>query len=98
MATKTIYGTVAQDGRVISGSGFLVQRQNDGIYVIDFEPGFSNIPAVVGTQTGYGDLGQNPLDGVIFPYINQGAVTAITAGADGRKQDRQFSFIAIGEE
>jgi hypothetical protein len=98
MATKTIYGTVASDGRIISGSGFISQRQNNGTYVIDFEPGFSNIPAIVGSQTGYGNINENPLDGIVFPYLNQGSATALTGDSSGGKTDRQFSFIAIGEQ
>ncbi|WP_299627981.1 hypothetical protein [uncultured Tenacibaculum sp.] len=98
MATKTIYGTVSSNGSIISGSGFIVQKQNTGTYLIDFEPGFSQTPAVVGSQTGYGSIDENPLDNVVFPYINQGSTTALTADSSGHKKDRQFSFIAIGEQ
>ena len=98
MVTKTIYGTVSKDGEIISGTGFLVERQSTGTYLIDFEPGFANVPSVVGSQTGYGKIDENTLDSVVFPYINRGSATVLTGNASGDKRDRQFSFTAIGEQ
>ena len=97
MSVTTIYGTVSAQGNKISGSsGFSVQKQSTGTYHIDFETNFSEIPAIVGSQTGFG-TGQLPTDVVDFPFLQEGYATAITGDAHRNFEDRQFSFIAIGK-
>ena len=96
MSATTIYGTVSAEGNKISGSGFSVSKQSTGKYLIDFENNFSEIPAIVGSQTGFGD-GQIPSDVIDFPFLQEGHATAITGDGLHKLQDRQFSFIAIGK-
>lgn len=91
-----VYGTIAADGAIVYGEGFTCSRQGDGQYLIDFEPSFSSLPAIVGSQTGYGDLDENTQDNVIFPFLSTGSATALTGDKGGSATDRQFSFIAVG--
>ncbi len=95
--TATIYGTIGKDGNIISGSGFEVTKQQTGQFTIDFEQNFNDIPAIVSSQTGYGNLDENTMDNVVFPFLSAGSATAITGDASGHPSSRQFSFIAIGE-
>lgn len=97
MSTNTIYGTVSSDGKKISGSGFSVNKQTTGTYLIDFNDNFSEIPAIVGSQTGFGE-GEGPTDVIDFPFLQKGSATAITGDGRFNLSDRQFSFIAIGSE
>lgn len=95
--TVTVYGTIGKDGKAISGSGFESSAQKTGQYLIDFDQKFIDIPAIVGSQTGWNDLDENPLDNVVFPLLNISSATALTGGSNGALSNRQFSFIAIGE-
>lgn len=96
METQTIWGTVAEDGSIISGTGFSIMRQNEGNYLITFSLPFSGTPAIVGSQTGMGFGGQVPLDGIVFPFLDSQSATAFTADQHGVLKDRQFSFIVMG--
>ncbi|PTW61744.1 hypothetical protein C8N35_102460 [Breoghania corrubedonensis] len=94
--TKTVWGTVSGNGDLLAGAGCTISKQGTGIYVIDFTTSFSGVPALVGSQTGFGSQGQSPLDNVAFPFLTGGTATAVTGDNQGSKEDRQFSFIAIG--
>ena len=95
--TVTIYGTIGKDGSRISGSGFESSKQESGQFLIDFDQKFKDIPAIVGSQTGWGNLDQNPLDNVVFPFLTTSSATALTGSSNGGHSSRQFSFIATGE-
>ena len=99
MSINTIYGTVSAKGNKISGSGFSVKKKSKstGTYLISFDNEFSEIPAIVGSQTGYGDE-EYPVDILDFPHLQKGGATVITGDGPGNFSDRQFSFIAIGQE
>ncbi|MFY0631603.1 MAG: hypothetical protein JXR05_14605 [Flavobacteriaceae bacterium] len=97
MATKTIWGTVAGNGRIISGSGFSVRKEEKGRYLIGFDTNFSRVPAIVGSHTGHKNLGQNTKDNVVFPFLSVSSATAKVGDYNGNPVDFQFSFIAIGE-
>lgn len=92
----TISGVVNANGSIASGSGFSVTRQTTGQYVIDFTQAFSELPAIVGSQTQFGNIGQNTRDNVVFPFVSNGSATALTGDSNGSHTDRSFSFIAIG--
>lgn len=95
--TVTVYGTIDKDGNKVSGSGFESSKQKSGQFLIDFDQKFNAIPAIVGSQTGYDEQNENPLDNVVFPFLNTGSATANTGDASGGLSSRQFSFIAMGE-
>ncbi|MDJ0903195.1 MAG: hypothetical protein QNJ55_30795 [Xenococcus sp. MO_188.B8] len=96
MATMRIWGVVNSDGTVNSGGGFSINHQGDGEYIISFSTAFSGIPAIVGNQVLFGRPNQNPLDGLVFPFLDSGSATVLTSNANGAKVDRSFAFIAIG--
>ena len=98
MSTNIVWGVVNKDGTInSSGGGFSITHEGEGEYIISFSPEFSATPAITGSQVLYESQGQWPTDGVVFPYLNKGAATAITGGGtDGNRSDRSFSFIAIG--
>lgn len=91
-----IYGTIDKTGAVKSGSGFVCQRQSEGNYVVIFSQAFTDTPAVVGNQTGYGSIGESTLDQVVFPLVTNVSFTALTGLPSGSASDRGFSFIAAG--
>ncbi len=96
MSDMMVSGVIASDGSKVSGHGFSVTSQGSGEYIISFSPPFSEIPAIVGSQVNFGSAGQDTRDGVVFPYVNAGAATALTGGSDGGHTNRTFAFIARG--
>ncbi|MBB6252165.1 hypothetical protein [Nitrospirillum iridis] len=93
-----IWGNVSANGDIVSGSGnFLVSNTSGGHYNISFNTAFSQVPTVCGSQTMFGSSAEWPTDNVVFPFINNDSVTAITGlGTDGSQSNCSFSFIAIG--
>ncbi|MEO1432843.1 MAG: hypothetical protein AAFS12_00945 [Cyanobacteria bacterium J06632_19] len=47
-----IYGGIGEDGNTFSGEGFKSQRLTEGLYVVEFDTPFANMPAVVCTING----------------------------------------------
>jgi hypothetical protein len=95
---EIIWGAINANGTISSsGGGFSVTRQGNGQYVISFRSLFQTVPSIVGSQTNYGNLGESPVDNVAFPLVDTGAATAITGDSQGNRQDRNFSFIAVGK-
>ena len=90
-----------------SGSGnFKVVRVAGGIYIIDFNDGlFKNTPALCTTQQysgndkwdDFGSPGGSTLDNVTIIAIDKAHVKLKTGDMEGVGQDRNFSFIAIGD-
>lgn len=104
MAT-IIWGVVKADGTILSGStgngtgyNFNVVNQSAGVYQIQFDDDFDATPAITGSQVLWGNLGQNSLDNIVFPYLNENGATAIVGDSNGSHQNRSFSFIAIGPD
>lgn len=94
---EILWGAINANGTISSsGGGFSVTRQGAGQYVISFRSLFQTIPSIVGSQTSYGNLGESPVDNVVFPLVDTGSATAITGDSNGNHQDRNFSFIAVG--
>lgn len=96
MASMTVWGVVNANGTVAAGSGFTVTSQGSGEYIISFSPAFSSMPAIVGSQANFGSTSQDTRDNIVFPYVNNGAATALTGDSGGNHTNRSFSFIAMG--
>jgi hypothetical protein len=102
--TITAFGTT--NPKIHSGSGnFNVVRVAGGIYLIDFSDGlFSDTPALCATQQysgddkwdDFGSPGGSTLDNVTIIAIDSAHVKLKTGDIKGVGQDRNFSFIAIG--
>jgi len=99
----TAYGTT--EPTIESGSGFSVERQAKGIYQIEFSPGFNKMPALTATQQYSGNnnwhntssQGGDTRDNVTIISISTIHARVKTGDNNGVAQDRNFSFIAIGE-
>jgi hypothetical protein len=68
-----------------------------GQYLIDFDFKATTIPAIVGSQTNSGNVGEANTDGIVFPRLDQQGATAITGDNTGAQQNRSFSFIAASD-
>jgi hypothetical protein len=102
---RTVWGSVNADSSIASGShesggegfDFTVTNTRAGVYVVGFlGVAFKRLPAVVATQSRGGSTDEWNTDGVVVPMISQGSATIVTGSADASKQNRSFSFIAIG--
>jgi len=84
-----VRGTVGQLGTVVSGEGWSVFKEMDGIYRITFDKSFSDIPTV--TATSFSNY--NAVVGNI--HTTNCDVYILDAIGGGHKS--HFSFIAIGQ-
>lgn len=91
-----VYGSIDKNGRITSGSNFSCHRESNGTYRIVFSLPFSEAPAVVGSQTNFGSMGESTLDQITFPFVYKDSCTVLTGGSSGNAEDRSFSFIAVG--
>ncbi len=93
--STTVYGVVAKDASVITGTGFSVLNPAQGEYTITFDQAFPDTPAAVATQGGNFNDPQNS-DGIAIGTLNSKSMIVSTGDGGGNAQNRQFSFIAIG--
>ncbi len=106
---KIVWGTVCRDGKIHSGSGFMVTHDKEGIYSIMFKNDpFANPPAVVVTQLFCGNSkpdswdeftfsGGDPRDNAVLIALDESRFKVKTGcGGDGDTASRNFSFVAIG--
>ena len=97
----TAYGTKSP---TIAGSGATILRDEQGIYYIDFQVKFTNIPAFVATQQysandkwdDTSSKGGDTRDNVTIIALSATHAKVKTGDSGGNAQDRNFSFIAIG--
>ncbi len=94
---RIIRGTVSHSGTALRGSGFTVQKIDEGKYTVTFTTPFSAIPTV--TATGTRDSGNFVVTANIDAQasITTSQVTIVTWDHDfGDFYDSRFDFIAIG--
>ena len=91
------FATVNADGTPVSKHRANVNRIGLGVYEIFFEPAFSSVPAIVGSQTRWDHADQSSLDNIAFPFVSKDGATAVLGSNTGDRDDRPFSFIAVGE-
>src|SRR6185436_5356939 len=100
----TAFGTT--NPSIHSGNGFTVVRVDRGVYLIDFKDGlFNDTPALVATQqysgnsnwNDFSSVGGNTKDNVTIIALDRIHAKLKTGDNDGNQQDRNFSFIAIGD-
>lgn len=102
MAQIIIWGAINSDGSIANGSqanpgshNFSVSHVGTGTYNLFFLPAFSGLPAISGSQWGFG-TSQDTRDNVTFPVLSNAAATVFTGDSSGNRSNRKFSFIAIG--
>jgi len=89
---RIVRGTVGPSGRVYSGTGFSVFSPNAGVYIITFNPPFSDFPAVTAmAQSGYyvGFSGTAATNQVVLNVLGQTFTGPVLTS-------EPFNFIAIG--
>jgi hypothetical protein len=99
MAERTIWGVVASNAKIVSGSGFKVDHSNTGLYTILFEEPFHVIPAISATQIFPDDVnsqGGDTRDNAVLVGVVNDRFRVKTGGSDGKGADRHFSFVAMG--
>jgi hypothetical protein len=99
MADRTVWGFVSPEGNILSGTGFLVDRSNTGLYSILFEHPFNVVPAVVATQVYPNDVssqGGDTRDNAVIVGIATHRVRVKTGNGEGKADNRYFTFIATG--
>jgi hypothetical protein len=100
MTTPTfIYGTVADDGGIVSGTGFQVVKGGaTGLWDILFSSAFNTSPAVTAIQVsgGLDNSAQNSLNNSVVTYIDSFKFQILTGDNHGESTWRGFSFIAAG--
>ncbi|WP_343693970.1 hypothetical protein [Chitinophaga sp.] len=99
--TTIIGGTVDPYGKIVSGTGFKVDKNGTGIFTILFDKTFSAVPAVSATQIFNNDPvnwpdGGDTLDNAVLVFIQKDRFRVKTGSSDGIVKDRFFSFIACG--
>jgi hypothetical protein len=96
MPTQTVFGVVGPDGSKLSGSGFTVRNVQTGLFRITFDQQFSSFPAVVATQGG-NIRDPDTRDGIVVGNLGRDKCDIITGTEEGKEQNRQFSFTAMGD-
>jgi hypothetical protein len=89
---RTLRGMIrGSDAHIVTGSGFTVVRNNTGVYVVNFQTWFSDIPAVVVTPVHNAGL---------FWYVNSlgnNDFVVVFVQPNGTPQDpNYFNFVAAG--
>jgi hypothetical protein len=97
MTTTTVFGVVPANIPSLGykGKGFTVSLHGDGEYAIAFDPMFADVPAVIVTQGG-NYIHPDTTDGTVIGTLTSSQCTVLTGNHDGGRQNRQFSFIAMG--
>lgn len=90
-----ISGVVNSDGTIRAGIGFKVFKAAGGVYGVSFDRDFKEIPAV--TTAVVNDANLSLLDQSQVSALGRGQVTILTGRGDGAREDRPFTFIAVGE-
>ena len=100
------YGNINANGTKKSGSGdwtVVKDSGSKGGYTIIFEPPFKTMPTVVTDQNypGWSDFnksGGDSRDNTVIIALSNEKCKLKTGDSHGNGQDRNFTFIAIGEQ
>jgi hypothetical protein len=100
-ALRIIRGCVNPPNSVGLGAGYTVTHVNTGVYDINFNTPFNNIPVVVVTQLYPGgdpnaSQGGSTLDNSTIVGISTTKARIKTGDGAGNPSDRIFAFIAVG--
>ena len=106
MAFTQLYGTVKENGDPGQNarSGGWDSRPaggGDGLYLITFEPSFTEAPTVVVTQIYPDSLsssGGDTRDNAVIVGIDNNEVKIKTGNSSGNGTNRKFAFIALGNQ
>lgn len=101
MSDKIIWGCVNGDGSIHSGAGFSIDSETNGVYTVTYREPFTEPPAVVLTQNyrdwdQFGYNGGDTRDNSVLIAADVFKFKAKMGGSDGKGEERNFTFIAIG--
>jgi hypothetical protein len=102
MAQHIIWGCINADGSIYNGTNFTPVPGPKGTYDIVYSTPFKSTPAVVTLQNykGWNDFssdGGNTKDNTVLVASDRQKCKIITGDNDGKKENRNFTFLAIGE-
>ena len=103
MAQHIIWGCVNKNGTIYSGTGFTPVANGDGFYEVVFTPvQFKTTPSVVTLQnhadwTNWTYTNGNTRDNTVLIAVDRTKFKVATGNGDGKRTDRNFCFIAVGE-
>ncbi|HSS51767.1 MAG TPA: hypothetical protein VLX28_22720 [Thermoanaerobaculia bacterium] len=102
MAQQIVWGCVNANGTTHSGTGFTTVPNPPGVYDVVFSIPFNSTPAVVAIQNykHWNDFtynGGDTRDNTVLIASDRTKFKLETGENDGKKSDRNFSFIAVGE-
>ncbi|MEL7036606.1 MAG: hypothetical protein AAFO04_13435 [Cyanobacteria bacterium J06592_8] len=92
---RHVYGLVDDRGSIIQGSGFRVQRFDNGFYLVEFSTPFNSVPVVVATTFGHPWSTFN-ISTAIADDVSSHHFFCLTSTPE-RGVDCGFSFIVIGD-
>lgn len=101
MADRIMWGAINANGTIQAGSGFDCKKVGTGEYLVDWDTPFSSMPAVLLTQNyrnwdAFDYDGGDTRDNAVLIAADGNAFKLETGGSDGKRSDRNFTFIAIG--
>lgn len=103
MAQRILYGNINADGKKYSGStGWKPHKDTSpGVYLIDFDPAFADVPTVILTQNykSWDDFtygGGKTTDNAVLIAVDSGLCKYVTGDSGGGHSDRNCGFIAVG--
>ena len=97
-----IWGNVKKNGTKLSGSGYDIVKSESvaGLYTILFDTPFTSPPGVSVTEIWPNDdpnsPGGNTKDNAVLVIVLPDRFKVKVGETDGKSEDRDFSFIAIG--
>ena len=102
MAQQIIWGCVNKNGSIHSGTGFTPVSGGKGFCDIVYKIPFKTTPAVVAIQnhadwTNWTYDRGDTRDNVVLVASDPTKCKLTTGNGNGNREDRNFSFIAIGE-
>ncbi|HSS78068.1 MAG TPA: hypothetical protein VLV54_15165 [Thermoanaerobaculia bacterium] len=103
MNQQIIWGCVNADGSIYNGTGFTpVPPNSPGVYNVIYSVPFKSTPAVVAIEnwTSWTDFNYNrgdTRDNCVLVASDPTKFEIITGDSSGKKTNRNFSFIAVGE-
>jgi hypothetical protein len=89
---RMIWGFVDASANIIAGKGFTMSRENTGTYRVNFTTPFLAKPCVVVTI----QIAGSPADNAVLSEHGEATCVILTGNSGGVKDNRSFSFIAIG--
>lgn len=90
--------TFDSKGKVIAGTVLTVTHPNTGLYDINFNASFSDVPTVVVTQIfpGGASEGGDTRDNAVVVFVTKDSCRIKCGDGSGQPSDRMFSMIAVG--